>query len=993
MTKKTFARQSLEAMGVRVDSYDDSQINDAFRKMVQFLVSDFNARRRHDVDSYTKSEVGYAEEAWESGSNPLDQDCAACQSYRPKEYACAKVSGKISPTGTCDLWSGFEKRDRMDGSEPTRRVVKWNGLQIGLTHEADRDIRFNQPLRGISYGRIYRSYGMAEDGKAIDCWVGPNLKAEDGEDNPNAYWYQQLNDDGSPDERKLVIGFYDRIGAKTAIQQTMPGYMRETRFGGLYPVVDEDLTTYRKDSQEDFPSGKSSVHVDSCDCGCEQCQSKKAKKKNAKINPFPLEDIEEEVQRDELPPKSFVGDSNPPRRPGFVYVPQDGDREAYWRRDPRQRRAIELPEHAMGRYVPTRLQRLEGGQLLYGSLDRKEQQTLEELRQDPDADLPPPSFASQIVAAHDFAIGLLQPLLPTEEESAQGWDHAPTITERDLQVVRNSVGTLADLEQRAVDPDEPNAIGNPRAGLRFVKDRSGVIQAFGIVEAGRMASDDREIGLHISAVAIQSWNLSGSKIWQPALARMNPDQARNFSAVIQRFRRPGVTSAMMEAFVRESQNLGFEGRMICAPLQENRALFSRAGFRYLDGTGYQSGDEISGYNDQNAVMELSPENARKFMQMRERTQKRGDSTMIDEDWLWQQELNQLEEESGGFLVVSPGAIPHLDSGMDFLWMGDSELDRFDGAQIWVKDPTVQGGGYWRYDPRAGKKEATSSVSRHFVSQQEFSKLRPVDRRIPIRGNNQTRFVTDGNREYLYKEDISGLNNSVLFAPREVLAAQVAQSGRVPNNQVLIVPKQVRSDFKREGTTGTLHTLVKGVNFESMRNHPGYADPATGEEYYDMYNHDGDIVRRIVNHPDLAKIYALDAFTGNRDRHDNNIMFDPQTKRFASIDMGFAFYSVEKPFAAEQEFQRHDRMGWLSDLSPTQKQNFNAYVDALKTMRDRNSPESLKSRMKFLTNGGYSTTDPSAFSSRLSQVDENIDILHDGTGLLIQSLENIRLKRF
>lgn len=1334
---KSFARLALEAMGTRTDSLDDRTANEAFRQMVQFLIVDFQKRTRNDADRYNKVEANYVDEAWQNDYNPIDHDCAACKHYQPGNYACQRVTGKISPEGTCDLWLGFEPHDRGDSNEPTRRVLRWNGLKIGVTHEADRDIRFNQPLRGISYGRIYGSYGKAEDGRAIDVWVGPHLKAEDGGDNPNVYWYQQLNpNDGSPDERKLVVGFLDRTGAKIAIQQALPAYLRESMFGGLYPVNPEDLMSYRRDGEEDFLNGNFSqiLHTDSCDCGCAECKAKKRKKK---INPAPLEDIEDEVQREEVAPGSFVRDANSPERPGFVWVPQSGDRDAYWRRDPRQRRGIEIPNNALGRFVPTRPQVLERGELLYSGLTREEKEQLKNPSAVLDTgDLPFLSFGRQLYNTALLTDELCHSYLPstmrgTKEETlllssrhifdlliAKTFYHEELKREfagnphAGLRSVRTQDGTIQSFSQVSVRPDsagrpslcidlmavspwnlslpkiwepilsnpdidqaqqslrrsyfegaylnrlrrtgtsvasleafiresqnlglegrvicyplpsnrpvfskagfqvvetqseaegdhlwmelsperaskfmemrartqgrqdsmsledarrwqgelnaleeelggmivlnyreedfgaigswwetdkplsflgdsdrdssnperpgfvfvpqsgdrdaywrrdprqrraielppgvlgrfvparpqvldggkimysgldrseqqalaaiaenpygqhdprsfgvqlltathvstqlaqhvdrmdpkhaaaisvhlqildalgssalepemEPEMRGNPLAGLRSIKGRNGVIQGYANTFISESDREPGELGLYVHQMVTAPWNLS-DRIWQPALEATTEPRTRQMMEGYLRFRQPNTTISMFEALVRESESLGLKGRLICTPVSTNRPLFSKVGFRYKDGTSYQKG-ETNGYDDNRTVMELSPDRARQFLEMRSRTQGRKDAMTNEEAWQWLMELSQLEEECGGLMAINPSAIaPSPVRPLEIQppgFLGDSEegnefinFFRSDGERIWVRDETVKGGGYWRFDPRAGKGEDIKpDLKRAFVSQSELSQF-SFSRPVKTSHSNEACFVTNGNQEYFYKED--SVAGESTFAAREVLASQVAESANIPNNIVRIIPRSVKADFKRDGYAGTLHSVVPGINFQLLK----YA-PET-REVYDRYHEGGDWVRRALAHPDLAKIYALDTFTGNGDRHDNNLMYDPANDRFHSIDMGVIISDFGRSYNAIRDLRLFAATGGLSD--PEQRRNFEIFTQSLKRLHGQNSVESMQARLDFFSRGSYSMKPSEPILAR-SYVLKGIERLHEASGELIGKLDEIRSK--
>lgn len=242
---KSFAQLTLERLGVRLDSRaSSSDVNREFRSAIAYLVEEFLERNRHDALE-SRDEVNYQEVA-----DDTSQPCALCKFYIPG-YGCRIVGGEVSPMGTCDRWDGIkaENAPRLDSREPTKRILNWRSLKIGVTHPDGESVRFGQSVRGASYGRVYRSYGAAEDKKSIDCWVGPDVRLGE-DDNPTAFWFHQLNPaDGGLDEQKLVIGFRDRASAKQAIQQNFPSHLRSEMFGGLHPVDEEELRQYRYDAE------------------------------------------------------------------------------------------------------------------------------------------------------------------------------------------------------------------------------------------------------------------------------------------------------------------------------------------------------------------------------------------------------------------------------------------------------------------------------------------------------------------------------------------------------------------------------------------------------------------------------------------------------------------------------------------------------------------------------------------------------------------------
>ncbi len=129
---------------------------------------------------------------------------------------------------------------RTDSAAPLKRVVKWNGLEIGITNE-DGEERFagGRPLSGCCYGHLRRSYPRAADKKAVDVYWGGDAES------PLAYRvYQKDPHTGVIDEHKLMLGFGSIDDARAA-------YTRHAglgRFGGIEEIDIETVSGYRSDA-------------------------------------------------------------------------------------------------------------------------------------------------------------------------------------------------------------------------------------------------------------------------------------------------------------------------------------------------------------------------------------------------------------------------------------------------------------------------------------------------------------------------------------------------------------------------------------------------------------------------------------------------------------------------------------------------------------------------------------------------------------------------
>lgn len=254
-------------------------------------------------------------------------NCQNCLHFRNPNL-CEVVAGRVDRDGMCKLWvipaSTLGRYDsyHADTNAPTKRVLKWNGLSIGITHEEGRDSRFGRLMQGASYGHIRKSYGQAEDGKAIDVYVGPSLSST------NIFKVHQRKPDGTPDETKLMIGFSDIDQARDTFISLIPSNL----FGLIEPTKIEDYQAYREDS----------YHADNC--GCEACQLREHQeqdskprrhKKKTKCSSGCDDDTEEESEDARQDADSSKCG------PGRVFVPAKNGRKEYCRRDPRKKQREE----------------------------------------------------------------------------------------------------------------------------------------------------------------------------------------------------------------------------------------------------------------------------------------------------------------------------------------------------------------------------------------------------------------------------------------------------------------------------------------------------------------------------------------------------------------------------------------------------------------------------------------------------------------------------
>lgn len=231
--EKKFDRSAFEsALDLKepapsADTYTDRAVTESkpaiasMTQTAQGLVQAIVSRDSSDVAKY---------KAMQSGLVALYPDMSAVEfgEVLAQAIAAAELAGR---------WEVVkETTSESDFAEPTKRVLNWNGLKIGITHEAG-DTRHGTEMRS-PYGRLYRSYGQAQDGKAIDFYVV--------DESGSLFKIRQLAEDGTVDEVKYAIA--------PSLQEARDAYLAHVprdRFGGIELADPEELSAYSYEEEED----------------------------------------------------------------------------------------------------------------------------------------------------------------------------------------------------------------------------------------------------------------------------------------------------------------------------------------------------------------------------------------------------------------------------------------------------------------------------------------------------------------------------------------------------------------------------------------------------------------------------------------------------------------------------------------------------------------------------------------------------------------------
>jgi hypothetical protein len=145
---------------------------------------------------------------------------------------------------------GLSDLSKSGSGEKAKRIMRWKRLAIGLSHDPG-DLRHGRTMKA-GYGHIRGSYGEAEDGMAIDVYLGPDLGSD------RVFKVRQVvPETGELDEYKYVIGCW----SKDEAQQLYLAHMPERLLGGVETVdFDQELKRFQKEKRSQLAKVLSSRH-------------------------------------------------------------------------------------------------------------------------------------------------------------------------------------------------------------------------------------------------------------------------------------------------------------------------------------------------------------------------------------------------------------------------------------------------------------------------------------------------------------------------------------------------------------------------------------------------------------------------------------------------------------------------------------------------------------------------------------------------------------
>jgi len=219
VTKYAQADQVYVGLGVR--TAEETALD-------RFSGDEFGVNWTLGYDRVVKSPEEKAAEQAEADQAAYEAQMEAAPAEAPAEAPApeaAPAEEPIPPNIEQDLLDSA----REDGSDPIKRLVRMNGLTVGITHDPG-DTRGGH-LHTQSYGHVRNTYGMGKDGKSIDCYLCAN--PTEG----TVYRIRQLTRDGIYDEDKLMVGYPSIAAARDAYQEQMPRHA----YGGIEILTPEDL--------------------------------------------------------------------------------------------------------------------------------------------------------------------------------------------------------------------------------------------------------------------------------------------------------------------------------------------------------------------------------------------------------------------------------------------------------------------------------------------------------------------------------------------------------------------------------------------------------------------------------------------------------------------------------------------------------------------------------------------------------------------------------
>ncbi|MFC1854841.1 hypothetical protein ACFLY6_03185 [Candidatus Dependentiae bacterium] len=165
---------------------------------------------------------------------------------------------------------------------------------------------------------------------------------------------------------------------------------------------------------------------------------------------------------------------------------------------------------------------------------------------------------------------------------------------------------------------------------------------------------------------------------------------------------------------------------------------------------------------------------------------------------------------------------------------------------------------------------------------------PIFIEAMLRGETNPALIKDANgKRFIIKQDNSARGQkhhmNEWFAPiSEILGSTIARSVNVKANYVRLIKPKVRVRGKPScDRAATVHDYIPAVTLK----HRGF--PVMGLKWSNSLRENLEFFSKFQG---LPKLFAVDTFICNPDRHPGNILYDIWTNSICGVDFGRAFYS-------------------------------------------------------------------------------------------------------
>ena len=174
---------------------------------------------------------------------------------------------------------------------------------------------------------------------------------------------------------------------------------------------------------------------------------------------------------------------------------------------------------------------------------------------------------------------------------------------------------------------------------------------------------------------------------------------------------------------------------------------------------------------------------------------------------------------------------------------------------------------------------------------------------------------------------------IFLSLKEVLISGIAELANVPVNRVRLIPAETLFPGKcYKKRMATLHTFTPGKSLRGSGDYPE-VDIKQFSQGRKLFGITRNIIDNMSLSPNLAKIVALDTFTGSTNHSRGNIFFDKESNDFYGIDLKRAFLQNLSRLA----YENIKKMYAAKSFTSRQIDALKIYRDTLKKLIVKNPP--------------------------------------------------------